>query len=687
MGGIHLIFCLLWACVNVCECEPVMFGEVSSPLYPQPYPADLKKQWDLEVPQGYQIQLTFNHLDIEPSPNCYYDSLMVVSDKKFLGKFCGQNSTDRYYPGNKPILAPGNRLQLVFQTDDSNHVSHLGFTAFYQAVDIDECTSFSVENESDPPCSQICLNTLGSYLCACHHGYQLRPDQRTCILDCGGGVYSEPEGTISSPGYPNTSPLDLHCVYNISVQPGFTITLNFSQTFHIEQVYNQGPTCLFHWLQVSVPQKAPQKFCGGKSPGLLHTDSHFTQVEYHTDRHGQSQGWSLHYTTQRVQCPNPGRIHNGRVTPNFAKYLYRDYIQVRCDQGYKLMMGEKEIKSFKSMCQSDGEWHLTLPECKIIDCGAPKPLQNGKVQFINGSNNEYLSVIEYHCNEPYYAFEKTPKARYTCAATRKWTEDDSNNIIPPCIPVCGENIEPAFGGRVFGGKQAQLGQIPWQLYTSLTRGGASLISDYWAITAAHVVDGFENTTMSFLGGLIHLTQDKPIKLETEKIIIHPNYKRVDRGNPTNFDNDIALIKMSSKVPLGPNIRPVCLPKKTDGSVMEDMMGTISGFGGFEGKLKSDNLRYGHVQEYPNDKCDSGGLPVTDNMFCAGDDKKGVDSCQGDSGGPLFHPMLGYGSAEQRYEVRGIVSWGPTKCGDTIFKGFYTKVQNYLDWIKETMANN
>ncbi len=54
-----------------------MFGEVSSPQYPQPYPANLLEQWDLEVPEGYQIQLTFNHLDIEPSPNCCRDSLFV----------------------------------------------------------------------------------------------------------------------------------------------------------------------------------------------------------------------------------------------------------------------------------------------------------------------------------------------------------------------------------------------------------------------------------------------------------------------------------------------------------------------------------------------------------------------------------------------------------------------------------
>lgn len=69
--------------VSVCECsplpepEPQMYGKVQSPLYPQPYPPNLQEQWDLVVPEGYQIRLTFTHLDIEASANCYYDSLTV----------------------------------------------------------------------------------------------------------------------------------------------------------------------------------------------------------------------------------------------------------------------------------------------------------------------------------------------------------------------------------------------------------------------------------------------------------------------------------------------------------------------------------------------------------------------------------------------------------------------------------
>ncbi|KAM4735229.1 complement C1r subcomponent-like protein [Anableps anableps] len=174
---LHVLVC---ECVPLPDSNPPMNGEVHSPQCPQPYPPNLQKQWDLSVPEGFQISLTFTHLNIK-------SSITVLCDEKLLGKFCGnENSADGHHPGNQPILSPGNRLTLIFQSDDYNpdRNQNVGFTAQYQAIDIDECSAPEPEDGSGPLCSQICLNTLGSYLCACQHGDELRSDQRTCMF-CG----------------------------------------------------------------------------------------------------------------------------------------------------------------------------------------------------------------------------------------------------------------------------------------------------------------------------------------------------------------------------------------------------------------------------------------------------------------------------------------------------------------------
>lgn len=64
--------------------------------------------------------------------------------------------------------------------------------------------------------------------------------------------------------------------------------------------------------------------------------------------------------------------------------------------------------------------------------------------------------------------------------------------------------------------------------------------------------------------------------------------------------------------------------------------------------------------------------ITTNMICAG--KGSQDSCQGDSGGPLLV------QDGDKVEIAGIVSWG-VGCGRPGYPGVYTRVTNYLNWIR------
>uniref|UniRef100_A0A668USN4 Vitamin K-dependent protein C n=2 Tax=Oreochromis aureus TaxID=47969 RepID=A0A668USN4_OREAU len=627
MGWSRFIIWFLWFSVSECQqlsnTEPVMHGQIQSPQYPRPYPPHLQKQWDLWVPRGYQIQLSLTHLDIKASADCSQDSLTFFYDEKVLGKFCGQgNSTDHH--GDETILSPGNRLTLVFQTSDSTpeHQQHTGFSATYKAIDIDECSKTDPGLDSGPLCSQICINTAGSYHCSCHSGYKLHLDQRTCLLSCGGCIFDKHEGHLSSPGYPKPSPPFLSCKYIISVEPRFIVTLNFRDNFHIDNKDNQhGSSCKGHFLKVTIPGRLAMKFCGTKSPGVIVTNSSTVRLDYHTEEEGLSNGWSLQYNTHEVKCPHPGSVTKGRITPDLNDYFSGDSIHVTCDQEYKLMMGQQEIKTFSAMCQSDGQWQLPLPTC-IAVCGQP---------------TNHINVYQ----------------------------------------------------RIFGGQDAPDNTIPWQVLLSVSgnRGGGMVIGDRWIMTAAsNVVERgvvVSNESVRIFMGLNEVTALEKSPLLAASIHVHPEY---NNPNSVDFNNDIALIKLEDTLTFNSSVMPVCLPEP--GATYDTgVMGLVSGFGLVNEnnrRILTNQLKYVYLPVVDQQTCsDSFTLArrrsnsitdLTNNMFCAGLPEGGKDSCQGDSGSPFTLTKDG------QHWAAGIVSWG-VECGRKGTYGVYTRVANYLNWIR------
>ncbi|KAE8288962.1 Complement C1r subcomponent [Larimichthys crocea] len=627
-------YCVIWfLCLSVSECwqlpytEPEIRGEVQSPQYPQPYLPNLLKQWHLWVPKGYKIRLSLTHLDIKASAGCYEDSLMVLEDQKILGKFCGQeNSTD--HPGKELIHSQSNRLTLIFQTNDSTAKpqQHTGFFATYKAIDIDECLKVDSADGSGPLCSQICVNSPGSYHCSCHNGYKIHLDQRTCLFSCSGHIFTKHEGHLSSPKYPGPSPPFLVCKYIISVEPRFTVTLNFTDKFHIMSVdTEQGPRCLHHWLQVTIPDREPMKLCGGKSPGLIATNASTVRLDYHTDDEGLSHGWGLEYYTT-----------------------------------------------------------------KVIDCGEPEPLLNGGMTF----QNQYHSVVQYHCNEPFYTFPGGANVTFTCESDGKWRSKHSD-VTLTCIPVCGKPTKQIFTyQRIIGGSKAPDGTIPWQVLLNINgiRAGGMVIADNWIMTAAHDLTHtgkpVSNKTVRAYMGHTDVKALYKFPVYAASVHVHPGY-----NNPDGFDynNDIALIKVNESITFNSSIMPICLPPEA-ATYVTGMMGIVSGFGimNIYPPRMTKKLMYADLPVVEQETCLNSvnkvkmtrdNVPdLTNNMLCAGVPEGGKDSCLGDHGGPFALKHAG------QFWAAGIVSWG-VDCGQQGMYGVYTRVSNYVDWIKKTMREN
>ena len=73
------------------------------------------------------------------------------------------------------------------------------------------------------------------------------------------------------------------------------------------------------------------------------------------------------------------------------------------------------------------------------------------------------------------------------------------------------------------------------------------------------------------------------------------------------------------------------------------------------------------------------------MFCAGLKEGRKDSCTGDSGGPLLCETEN-DMGEKQWTLFGITSFGEG-CGQKGKYGIYTKVPNFKNWIKKTIAEN
>ncbi|XP_012922746.1 complement C1r subcomponent [Heterocephalus glaber] len=678
-----------------------LFGEVTSPLYPKPYPNNYETTTIIMVPPGHRVKLIFRQFDLEPSKGCFYDYVKISADKKNLGRFCGQlGSPLGNHPGEKEFVSKGNKMLLTFHTDFSNEENgtamfYRGFQAYYHAEDLDECTSqsSSVEDDSQPHCQHLCHNYLGGYLCSCRAGYELRQDGHSCQAECSSELYTEPSGYVTSLEYPRPYPPDLRCNYSIRVERGLTLHLKFLEPFEIDD--HQQVHCPYDQLQIYANGKNVGEFCGTHRPPDLDTSSNAVDLLFFTDESGDSRGWKLHYTTEIIKCPQPKPLDEFTIIQNLQpQYQFRDYFIVTCKQGYQLVEGDQALLSFTAVCQDDGTWHRPMPRCKIRDCGQPRSLPSGDFRYLTTEGvNIYESRIQYRCQEPYYRMKtragssESERGLFTCTAQGIWKNEQEGEKIPRCLPVCGKPVNPVEQKqRIIGGQTAKPGNFPWQAYTyRYGPGGGALLGDRWVLTAAHTLYPKDHSTQNnktmevFLGHTNVYELRKLSNHPVRSVRIHPDYRQ-DQSH--NFDGDIALLELENSVALGPQLLPICLP---DNETFYDhgLMGYVSGFGIMEERV-SFNLRFIRLPMAERKACESWlrskrrDEVFSPNMFCAGDPFVSQDACQGDSGG-VFAVR---DHTSNRWVATGIVSWG-IGCGKGY--GFYTKLLNYVDWIKKEMG--
>ncbi|NXS90251.1 FA9 factor, partial [Erpornis zantholeuca] len=242
----------------------------------------------------------------------------------------------------------------------------------------------------------------------------------------------------------------------------------------------------------------------------------------------------------------------------------------------------------------------------------------------------------------------------------------------------GSTLEQ-YNSRVTGGTLCHRGHCPWQVLLRNSRDvgfcGGSLISRRWVLTAAHCLDLVSPQHVTLGDFDKYQREFKEQKIAVERSWTHPHY------NSNNYNGDIALLYLSRAAVLNEYVIPICLPSPNLAVLLseEGRVGMVSGWGATHDR--GSTLRFLMKVRLPIvglERCQQAmDRLLTDGMFCAGHSTATADACKGDSGGPFTV------SHHNTWFLLGIVSWGEG-CAKEGKYGVYTRVSNYIPWIKEVV---
>eukprot|EP00064_Thunnus_orientalis_P008995 superscaffoldBa00001110_g9018 len=301
-------------------------GQIQSPNYPDDYQSNKVCVWKITVAEGFDVGLSFQSFETERHDSCAYDYVEVrdgsSESSPLLGRFCGYDKPD-------DMKSSSNQLWLKFVSDGS--VNKAGFAAnFFK--EMDECS-----RPDNGHCEQRCLNTLGSYRCACDPGYELAADRRSCETAACGGFITKLNGSLTTPGWPKEYPPNKNCVWQLVAPIQYRITLVFD-VFETEG----NDVCKYDYVEVrsglSSDSKLHGKFCGAEKPEVITSQHNNMRIEFKSDNTVSKRGFKAHFFSDIDECSKENGGCQHECVNTFGSY------SCQCRSGFMLHDNKHDCK-------------------------------------------------------------------------------------------------------------------------------------------------------------------------------------------------------------------------------------------------------------------------------------------------------------------------------------------------------
>ncbi|XP_031132845.1 dorsal-ventral patterning tolloid-like protein 1 isoform X1 [Sander lucioperca] len=460
-------------------------GQIQSPNYPDDYRPSKECVWRITVSEGYNVGLSFQAFEIERHDSCAYDYLEVrdgpLETSPLIGRFCG-------YDKPEDVRSTSHTLWMKFVSDGT--VNKAGFAANFFKEE-DECAK-----PDNGGCEQRCVNTLGSFKCACDPGYELAPDKKSCEAACG-GLLSKLNGTISTPGWPKEYPPNKNCVWQVVAPNQYRISMQF-EAFELEG----NEVCKYDYVEVrsglSSDSKLHGKYCGTEVPEVITSQYNNMRIEFKSDNTVSKKGFKAHFFSDRLalcqerlivfeSCQDIKRgrsLTRGHFNNKLAtSSKVRDKDECSKDNGGCQHECINTVGSYVCQCRHGFVLHENKHDCKEAECEHKIHSPSGTLSSPNWPD-KYPSRKE--CT---WDITATPGHRIKIAFNEFEIEQHQECAYDHLEAFDGDSDTAAILGRLCGSK------IPEQLVSTGNKMYLRFISD-----ASVQRKGFQATHSTECGG-------------------------------------------------------------------------------------------------------------------------------------------------------------------------------------------